>query len=213
LETISSDSYSVLESISEFIGLLPLTIGLIKFRDLHRNLYPILVLVLIGLLTDLINHKLAVENKNNAFVFHLYTLLEFSFVILFYYCFYDRKSILLLIPLFLAIGLIDYKFNGLSHFDNYATGSEAIIISTLSLWSFYYIISNMVFQNLMSESFFWMNCAILFYFGGNMILFVFSDYILEKEDIQHMALWGIHSVLNIIYNIVLAIGFWKTRRP
>lgn len=213
---MNSEIYSWLANVSVVITLVPLIVGVLRLKSVGKYLTPMLIVVIISVITDLLNHLLVSNGINNYLVFRVFTPIELILICLFYSMFYKQyfKSIFLLIPipLFIIVAFIDYKINGIDNFDNYATAFEAITFSILSLWSFLYIVNKMIFEKVTSEPFFWINTGILLYFAGNLILFIFNDYILTHQGSSHIALWAIHSILNIFYNILIAIGFWKTKR-
>ena len=208
--------YKIVEVSSAIFILFPAIICLFIQRRLDKKYFPLALLIYTGVLAELINLFLMSNQIRNYFVLRIYTYFEVILLCLFYYLFFKNKfkSIFFLLPIILFIfsGVIDYKINGIDNFDNYATAFEAIVFSFIALWSFYYILKKMIFDVIINEPFLWFNTAILLYFGGNLILFVFNNYLLQYTS-SHLALWTIHALLNIIYNIALAIGFWKTRRP
>jgi hypothetical protein len=67
----------------------------------------------------------------------------------------------------------------------------------------------LMYPNLLNTSFFWINIAILIYFAGNLFLFLFSNHLQKNNWEQYLAVYNIHSVTNIMYYILISIGFWK----
>lgn len=209
--------YNYLSVISGFCSLIPLTLGLINFKTRLPFLFPFYILIILSLITDVTSEYLLMNEKNNLFLFRLFTALEFTLIISSYYIFYKelkyKQVLLLLIPVFISIAFLDWFVNGMNSFDNYATATEALILTTVSLVSFYLIIKHSFFTNPLLEPFFWINSSVLLYFGGNLVLFIFNNYLLKNKTSGFMAMWTIHSCLNILYNCLIAIAFWKTRRP
>jgi len=58
---------------------------------------------------------------------------------------------------------------------------------------------------------FWISTGILFYFSGNLVVFILSNYISNDNHLLTVA-WGIHAVLMAILNSFIAVGLWQTRR-
>ena len=115
----------------------------------------------------------------------------------------------MLLPLFYLITFIDYKVNGIKEMDNFSSTVEASFFIIASLLSFFFIIRHLIFENIIAMPFFWINSAILIYFSGIMLLYVFSKAFNKEE---YNFLYGfINSPLNIIYNSLISIGFWKSR--
>ena len=95
--------------------------------------------------------------------------------------------------------------------DNFSASVEAILLSVYALVSFLFIMRKLLFENILSEPFFWINSGVLFYFSGSLLVFAFSNYFLTFEPSNQYVLWSIPQFLNIFYNILICIGFWKAR--
>ncbi|MBA3683208.1 MAG: hypothetical protein H0W73_18890 [Bacteroidetes bacterium] len=114
--------------------------------------------------------------------------------------------------MFFLAAYIDYKLNGLKSMDNFSTSLESIIFIFYSISFFYYALKNLIFENLLSTPLFWLNTAILIYFSGNLILFVFSNYMAQTDPVKYGILWAvIHTFFNVLYNVLLSVGFWKAK--
>ncbi|HWY10428.1 MAG TPA: hypothetical protein VN026_03830 [Bacteroidia bacterium] len=208
--------YRIFEVVSAVFELLPFVIVFIVIKKIKQYCIPLIVVVCLGIVTEVTNYICSNNGINNYFILRIYTIVELVLISLFYVLFFRKhfKSNFLFIPIpsFCVVAFIDYKINGINNFDNYAAAFEALTFSIFSLWSFFFISKNLIFEKITLEPFFWINTAVLFYFGGNLVLFIFNDYLIAHESSNHIALWAIHSVLNIFYNILIAIGFWKTKR-
>ncbi|MEO6302856.1 MAG: hypothetical protein ABIP51_06765 [Bacteroidia bacterium] len=165
---------------------------------------------------EIINIAFARVGIHNQYILHYYTVGEFALISLFYSLFFKQyfKPLLinLLIPVFLLTAYIDSRVNGLNTVNNFSAAIESIVIISYSMFLFYYMLKNLIFENLFIAPVFWFNTGILFYFSGNLILFVFSAHIANNNTNQYMILWAIiHTFFNLIYNVLLSIGFWKTK--
>jgi hypothetical protein len=155
-------------------------------------------------------------NINNMFIFNIYGIIEAILLIEFYKRFlnqfFQSKVHLILITLFTLLFIyntfLSHKFKNI---DNISTSIESIIFILYALISFYFILKNLVFENLYHTPFFWINTAILLYFSGNLFLFTFSSY-LESHESTYLKLYLIHSNLNILTYILFSIGFWKIKK-
>lgn len=213
---ISNHFLIVVSHITFIISFGPILISLINFKHLKRSLLPLFALFVFSILTDILN-RIHMEMKiNNSYIFHFFTIIEFVLISLFYSLFFKKYFnpliINLLILIFFIVAFIDYKINGLNSIDNFSISIESIILTLYSLYLFYYILKNLLFENLLAEPIFWINTAILVYFAGNLLIFVFSSYLIQNAPKTHLLLWAIvHSFINIIYNVFLSIGFWKIK--
>jgi len=208
--------YIVLAIVSGSFSICPLILSLIRFPYLKGYLVPVFFLVFVSVLMEGMNILLVRSLINNFFLLHFYTVFEFIMINCFYVLFFRQffNSLLLWLPavIFLIIAFLDYKANGLDHFDNFSTGVESILCSFFALAGFYFIMRKMVFANILNEPFFWINSGILLYFGGNLVLFVFNSYIIKNAPDTHFNLWIIHSILNILNYTLISIGFWKAKK-
>jgi len=127
---------------------------------------------------------------------------------------FSSSKITLLIKLFVyvffGIAAFDLYLNGFNSIDNISLTAECILLMIYSLFAFFHLLQNPVYDNILSAPLFWFNTAILTYFSGNLFLFVFSNYLENHFAKVSPALWGIHSLLNIVFYFLISTGFWKT---
>ncbi|MES2394909.1 MAG: hypothetical protein V4549_02850 [Bacteroidota bacterium] len=207
--------YDYLDSISILFSVLTFIVGLLCIKSIKGYLVPLFLIVLVSFITEIISVVYASSNINNFYIFHLFTILEFILISFFYILFFKKYLrpvfLLLPIPVFLIVAFIDYRINGLNSMDSLSASVEAILLSVYALVSFFFVMQKLLFENILSEPFFWINFGILFYFSGGLLIFAFSNYFLAFEPLNQNALWSIPQFLNIFYNILISIGFWKAR--
>ncbi len=202
--------------VSSSLCLLPFIISLINFGKINLILKPIFWLVVINVVVEIVNYVHVFFNQTNNYLFQYYTIVEFALISLFYSFFFKNyfKPIFInfLIPLFFIAAFIDYKVYSNYSMYNFSPSVECIMLIFYSLYFIYYILNNLIFDNLLKEPVFWVNTAILFYFSGNLILFIFSNYIAKSDPSGYSVLWSvIHTFFNILFNVILTVGFWKTK--
>lgn len=201
---------------SSCLCLLPFVISLINLRKINLYLKPIFLLLTVNVAFEIVNVISASLHQSNNYILHYYTVLEFGLISLFYSFFFKNYFntifITLLIPIFFFAAFLDYKVYGLYSIYNFSPSVECIILIIYSLFFFYYALKKLIFENLLSTPAFWINTAILFYFCGNLILFIFSNYLAKSDPAIYGILWGmIHTFFNILFNVILTVGFWKTK--
>jgi|SRR6218665_91578 len=211
-----NDFGNILTNVSTAFSIIAFVVALLRLRLVHSYVIPILLLVIIAFIVELINFAFVIDNENNLYIFHAYTIIEFTLISFFYLLFYRPyfKSYFMLILnlVFCVIAYLDYTVNGLESIDNYSISCESIILTFYALVSFLFIIKNLIFENLLASTFFWINAAVLFYFSGNLLLFAFSNYLKNNNLDEYYVLWTmIHSFLNIFFNTFICIGFWKLK--
>lgn len=212
----SQVAFNLIVLFSGFSSIIPFLAAIKNLRYLKKHLFVYFIIVLISLITELLNIILAKAGQSNLNFFRYYTIVEFLLISVFYITLfksYFKPNLLYLIAiLFLIISYLDYLFNGLMSMDNISSAIEAIIFIIYSLFFFYYVLKNLIFENIFLEPVFWINIAVLIYFSGNLILFVFSNYMAKIEPSNYIILWGfIHTFFNVLYSVLLSIGFWKAK--
>lgn len=199
--------------ISIAFTILPFLVGLFCIRKVKTYLLPVFALTFIGTTVEILGLAIASDDTSNLITFHVYTLSEFSLITLFYMLFYKQYFkvgyLLLLFPVFYIVEYIDYKINGFNSLDNFSVTVESSIFILMSLLSFAYLLRNLIYENVLSLPFFWINSGILIYFSGNILLFI-SDKSLPPAD-SYLLFLLIHSPLNVIYNVLICIGFIKAK--
>lgn len=214
---MSIDFYDKLSDLSSLSCLIPLCLVYSIFRLRSSLLLPLGILILVSFITETISYVLLSKGSNNLEAFRIYTIIELILLSSFYMLHFKLKKLNIIVffsvIIFLIVSIIDFNVNGTNNFDNYATTFEAFFFSILSFWSFYYMLKHLSFKDPLRQPFFWINTAVLLYFGGNLILFIFNNQLLHSNNSDHLILWSIHSCLNILYNCLIAVAFWKTRRP
>jgi hypothetical protein len=157
--------------------------------------------ILIGLV-DILALYLAFHRVVNIWLFHLFTPLEYGFLVFVFSCWQRRPAVRLLlrlsIPLFAAVCLVDKLYlEDLCRFDSIATTLEAatlIMISVYTLFDLYREDSGPLLKNLR----FWVATAVLIYFSGNFPIFAFANV---------LTVWSVHHILNITSNMLFTGGF------
>jgi hypothetical protein len=202
--------------ISSSAAMIPLIFAFINFKHVRDYTWPLLIYFIASFIIEVIlNIQFAFRLKINLPAF-TYTILEFTLISLFYYRFfrqYMKADIINIITiLFMLVSMAGVYVYGLQKTDLYARAVESFILTTYCLFLFYYVLKNLIFDNLLNSPIFWINTAILFYFAGNLVIFIFSEYISKHQTNSYMLLWAsIHTFFNVSMNILFGIGFWKLR--
>lgn len=211
-ETISR----ILIYVSICATVLPVIVGFVVLKHLKNYLFPILLVAVIGSITETAVYVLVKFGKDPCVINMIYTLAEFTLLAGFYYLFYKQhlgraKIILLSIPLFYIVNALTYAIVELKFYGTYSISMESLIISLFALSSYIFIFKKMLFKNILAEPFFYINTGVLFYFLGNLAFFAISCDIKKMDPENYANLRIIHSVLNILLNLLISIGFWKAK--
>jgi hypothetical protein len=202
----------ILEVVSVLFSAATFLVSLFFWKRLPQYCRPLLILAIAAFLADAIGLILAYLGIYIPLIVPAYSILEFILIAWFYKEFFRNRSfsagIYFLIAVFIIISAIDYYHKGISNAKLYIYSIESILLISFSFYLFLYVMKNQVTNDLIAETFFWINCAIMLYYGGNFVLFLLIK-ILSFKQIELM--WGfLHNSVNILYNIILILGFWKT---
>jgi len=146
---------------------------------------------------------------HNVFLFHLYTPIEFAFVVFIFVYFFKGKLTslgyfgIILFFLFCIVNVI--FFESLNDFNSIPRGFEGLIVICLSIYFFFRLFIADEFIHLMKYPYFWLFSGWLLYFSGTFFLFIYSSKNAMGINFTYLI---IHSVLNIFLNIVYAYSLW-----
>jgi hypothetical protein len=193
---------------------IPLLIGLYRRKYFNPSEKILLYLIGVSAFSDLVGYTLKMQGVNNMFVFHIYTVVEFTLISFFYIKVIGNTNItrfiFALIFIFLGIAIYDF-INNMNRLDDLSTTTESIIVMLYAIFGFSSLLKNPVQSRVIAIPLFWFNTAFLIYFAGNLFLFIFSNYLQNHYKRQFDELWGIHSVMSIIFYLLISTGFWKTK--
>jgi hypothetical protein len=192
----------LIEFISACSIIVPLIIGLLYFQRLKLDMKFLVVFFFLIILIEVTNIILAYNCISNIWLLHIYTPLEYGFLVLIFSFWQKetalRKVLLISIPFFVLFSIsIKMTLEDLNHFDNYTATFESIILVGISTYTLFNV-SRKNRGALYSKPCFWVGIAVLIYFSGNLLAFALSKAIVT---------WTWHSILNIIANLCFAGGF------
>ncbi|RZK30165.1 MAG: hypothetical protein EOO61_19625 [Hymenobacter sp.] len=207
-------------SIQEFVFLLALlpevlavTVGAIRYKRLQASMHYLVVLVSVGLVTDIILRILGHHKINNHFVIALYIPVEFWLLSNIY-----RKELKLrriqTVVTWTAVGLTLYSLwaglirgdPGLSPVGRFL---EGIFILGLVLLYFHQTLKHLTIRHLESAPLFWLSAGLFIYFACDVLIFIFSNFILYSySKLFNYQLWGLHAVLTILLYFFYTLALW-----
>lgn len=196
--------------------LIPIVIGIIKFRYLHFSLKIIWFYLLA---TAVINTAATITGRvfhvNNMPYVHFYTLIEGLMLIWFYeYLFSKDKNkwfVILKIAFALACVINALFIQSIYLYSSYTRYAESIICILFSL-NYFAKLAALDNRPLKLPDFYF-NTGIFLYFSGSFILFIFSNLILQKLPASTtLIFWTGHSTLVLLMYILFSIGFIKCKK-
>ena len=204
-------------SLSFFSIFLSFIIGLLRIKYFEKSDYLFFILIFIGIVTELASSICSWYFKQpNSFILNIYEIIE-TLMVFYFYCILfniSKKKILISVFLFGIFCSVDFYINnGNRHYGNHMI-IESLMAITFSLLTFQFPFSLRKFHitNIYQSNIFWYNSALFIYFTSCFFLSLFMNYMLENDMKLFFYAWGIcHSIANIILNMLIAIGFWKSK--
>lgn len=193
--------------------IIPLGFAAIK-RRISKEFGPLLLALLVSLLCDTIAYFLASRSHNTHWLGNIYLIVQFSLLAwMFRHHFRNKKwndIIVIAFIFFFTINLVffqgPWKFNSIS---NVIAG---LILISMCLYYFYRLLNDLPTIHIQHLPMLWISFGVLTYYGGNFYLFLVKNYLSYGETGSHKLMWIFHNLLNIVKNILFAIGLWKGYR-
>lgn len=172
------------------------------FRRLGPDIKILLAYIGLLGLVDVLGLYLAFNRISNIWLFHLFTPLEYGFLVMVFSCWQKRSLLRLLlrlsIPLFALICIVSKLFvENLVSFDSFTSSLESWALILISIYTLLGLHRDKSFP-ILGMPRFWIASAVLIYFSGNLPIFAFANM---------AAVWTINHILNILSNILFAGGF------
>ena len=203
--------YPTLAYVSLFSSVLPLCIGVYRWRLLSRELKILVLYLTIGLTIDIVSMWFIADYWINLGLVHFYFLVEYIFVMSIIFSWQESlrmkrlfQALLLLYVLFWFCAKVTFEpFNGLYSL----TASVSQVLLALSAgYTLFIVIGNRV-QPLISHQRFWVLLSFVLYYAITLTFIALQGILVHysTEDIFLAA--SIYWSPKILFNILLTIGF------
>jgi hypothetical protein len=197
--------------------LVPIVACALRYKAFDNVLKVLFFYLIICAITEAVSYLLAINKIHNYFVRHLFTFLECTLITTIYFLHFQTNTIRNFIKgfyfVFFSLSLVIMVFNGgYSGPDNILSSYEACLFIGLPLYFLYKEINDRSVPRLNEYYFFWLNSAILIYFGISFFLFLFGVFIEKTDSNVYNYFRGVSLSVNVIYNTLLAVSVWKIKK-
>ncbi|WP_345244675.1 hypothetical protein [Nibrella saemangeumensis] len=189
------------------------TVFFIFFNKLSKSVKLIGYAVLAGFLINLSAVCLIYifNFKNNLFLFHLLTLLQYLLFSMSYFYhlnnFNIRKFILISVPFFVISSIILSLFvEPLNEYNSYSVSLSNLLIGFITLFYFIEIFLKPNIKRIEFEPMFWISSGLLFVSFGNFLVQGFMNYLIKNAGDYALQVYWIHEFLNFLFLITFIIG-------
>ena len=185
------------------------------FFSLNRKYFYLFAFVVLSVITETI---LFFNPVNNLVYINLHGLLEFLIIaLLFRHIFIEslwKKYSIMILICYLLFGIGNMFFiQGSDRVNSYTLMFESILVVSLSLLLYWQCLQNNSQKiNFLYKPEFWFGAAFLIYFGGNFFIFANSYEYLSLNSKATFNIWNLHSILNILLNLLLTSAVWFSRK-
>ncbi|NDK57431.1 hypothetical protein [Pontibacter fetidus] len=204
--------YPWLIEVSSASALLPFVVGLFLLRKTKGVLFWLIFThISLAIISESVSHlTVYLGAKNNIWVIHIYTLLEFLILSsIFYYSFRRplfRKGIILAVVLFTGICLIDaFVLEGITQMNSLTKVSGNAMLILMGILYFYKIANDLTVTYLDQDPVFLLSCGILIHKAGTTMSYaMFNAALAASYDAARICI-AIMLVLNFLYYAFLAL--------
>lgn len=190
------------------IFFVPVAVGWARRRHLTADQRALVGWIVFIILFSIISEIVGRCFGNNIPLYHLYTIAEFFFL-----CYLFRRllkrlpTIVRLLPvlLFLGVGIWGVLADPFA-FPDRLRSVESLILIGCALLFFYHSLRSLDVDRIERTFMFWVSVAVLLYFTGNLLLYIFSNYIATASDRVYFTVWTIHTLFNILLYLLYGVA-------
>jgi hypothetical protein len=175
--------------------------------------------LILAVVTELIAKILGDNGLSNLPVLHIYTIVQFFLVALFYQP--DKRAEshyyiwLSIVVLFISASIINSLYvQSIWVFNGYALATKGLIIVLFAIIYFGRLLfGGKTAVPLLEVPMFWISTGMLFYFSACFFVFLLSgDVLLFSSDVFRVS-WAFHDIMLIVHYLFLIVALWPTRQP
>jgi hypothetical protein len=192
--------------------------GLFYLKFFTVYVKAIYAVIVIGAMTELFNIISVQGGGENIIWMNIYMLFETIGVSVFFFKsdHFEKlgKRVISLSILALLLTMLGYMSfqESWSGMNPVLTTLESFFVIILSLSLFWNLLVQQRIERIAKSPIFWINSALIIYFSGSVFLFIFSEYLVENDPNAFLQIWGLHSIFNITFNVLLTVGFIHSKR-
>lgn len=203
---------------SRYISPTPALIsGLIRYKYLTGGIKWIFWFVVFGTVMQLLSRAMIPVFKTNLPGMHVYVPIKFFLFSMAYRHFLDgflnKKVIYGIAITFISYSVINSLFfQSIYLFPNFVRAIGIFILAVYAMLWYLKTLREMKITSLRSDPVVWINTGAIIYFSGSFFIFILSNLFLEHSRVILGYSFRVSSFLGNLNYILIAIGFWKTKK-
>lgn len=190
---------------AQLAPLAPLIVGMVRYKKCSSaQQFFTWFLLFVGLNQLVATIISDVYLKPNLPLYHLYILIEGVCIFILYskrfkHLQWVNENMRWVIGGYALMVLINGFFvQGIFVIPNWSRSLESILVIGISIYYFNFIFKEGKIKYLDRSFWFWMSSGLLIYFSSNLMLFVFTNMLTNRNDQLFLGVWSIHAVLNFV---------------
>jgi hypothetical protein len=200
--------------LSVFSIFVPVIFGAIFYRSLPLPIKVLFVYICMAAAIEVTSSLFFASGANNIVLYEVLTYFEFILLSTVYFLLLPSKPIrmgmVVLSTAFIVYLLWSDIFRGNSNELNTTT----IIIESILLISFFVcymitLLSKSTSPYLETQPYFVLSGGLLIYFVGNFLVYFYYDFL---DGQMALSVWTVHSLLNLILNLIYTAVIWKSKK-
>lgn len=201
--------YMTVALIAQWSPILPLLLGLIRFKRLTQQQKLLLLMLGMALFLQFLGNLLDVSTGTNNALYHLHVVVEFTLIALIYkneiVPILSKRIFYTIGAGFLLLALADaFIIHGLSKAPDVSRPAEALLVNFFVVLYFIRLYRDMKIANPSARFHFWFSVGNLLFFNTNLLLYIFSNFLAEQFRDVAVTLYFFHSVMVIVLYIILS---------
>lgn len=192
--------------LSVFSILIPLVAGFFLLHRAGRDMQVFFVFIFLNFVSSRIVGLLAIHRIHNLWLGHLWTPIEYSFLILVFSYWQKnhgiRKALRWSIPAFILIWIATqlWWINPFAQIFNPSRSMSSIVLTLLAIFTIFQLTEDFTSSSLKDYRL-WVSLWVLVYCSSNVLLFSLGSFVMIDM------VWTLHSIANIVGNIGFAVSF------
>lgn len=187
--------------------LIVMGVGIIRYKKLTRPFKVLAWSVIISFFLELLSYIFAVRFKNNAPIAHIENIVWYIFYAIIYYDLLKneklKKTILVSIVIVTVFGLVNALFLQPFHvFPTYTTVVTQTLYVIFSLLLYKQMLLYPSKINIIEQSAFWYNTAILFYATTMFVNLGLGNYVAEHHVVDYIIFYFWYFILYVFFILI-----------
>lgn len=209
---MTKETASILLDIAFYSGLLPIFLGLVKWRVINHPMRAIVILSIVSFASEQATFILRGQGiKSNVFL-QIYYIIATGIYFYFYYKILKRphfkRPLQFIFIITSCVSIYGWFISTNPNLSGALLTAHTVFLLVLGLIYFGHLFADTEPQPIFRNHLFWINSGLGFYAAGVLTLFISMDYLINVLKVDMYLFWSINNILNIVLHFVYFVGIW-----